>query len=300
MTADQATNQADWTISRLLSWTAEYLERVGVDDARLSAEVLLAHAAACRRIDLYARFDQGMGAEATAKFRELVKRAAGHEPIAYLVGQKEFFSLPFTVTSDVLIPRSETELLVECVIDHCVKRGLTEPKLLDLGTGSGCIAIAVATQNVGARVVATDVSPAALEVARGNAERHEVADRVTLVEADGLSLPGESVPDGGFDVLMSNPPYIAVDEVAGLDANVRDHEPRVALTDGGDGLSFYRMLAEGGRAVLADGGVVVVEVADGLAEPARRVFEEAGGFEHDGTWKDRVVGRERVLMFSAR
>lgn len=298
MSSRPATNETEWTIGRLVSWTTDYFSEHGVDDPRLSCEVLLAHACRCRRIDLYTRFDQVLDQQLRKKFRELVKRAAAHEPIAYLVGEKEFFSLPLTVTRDVLIPRSETETLVECVIDHCSKAGLTQPRLLDLGTGSGCVAIAVLKHIGGASVVATDVSKEALDVARINAERHGVLDRMTLVEADCLALPEEVEPEGGFDVLMSNPPYVAPDEMERLDVTVRCFEPRAALTDEKDGLSFYRSIAADGPGLLAAGGVVILEVADGQGPAVKELLEASGRFAHRGTKRDRVVGQERVFVFS--
>ncbi len=285
-------------MGRLLNWTSDYLTRRGIEDARLASEVLLAHATGCRRIDLYTRFERTVAGSQRDRFRDWVRRAAAGEPIAYIVEEKEFFSLPFRVTPDVLIPRPETEALVECVLDHCTRVGLSSPQLLDLGTGSGCIVVAVLTQLADARAVATDVSPAALDIARYNAERHRVSDRLALVEADRLALPGGVVPDGGFDVLMSNPPYVAVDGMDGLDTTVRDYEPAAALTDGGDGLSFYRSIAEDGPALLAAGGVVIVEVADGQAASAVKVVEETGKFAHRKTRTDRVVGQDRVVVFS--
>ncbi|MBI4717354.1 MAG: peptide chain release factor N(5)-glutamine methyltransferase [Planctomycetes bacterium] len=294
---------AEWSIARLLAWTTEYLTRQGIDDARLSTEVLLAHALGCRRIELYTRGDVVPPPEPLNRFRDWVRRAAAREPIAYLVGEKEFFSLPFAVTRDVLIPRPETELLVECVLDHCRSAGLASPTLLDLGTGSGCLAIAVLVHLKHARAIASDRSPAALLVARQNAERHGVAERLTLLEADGLTLPEGVIPPAGVDVLMSNPPYIAASAVAGLDPEVRDYEPRAALTDEADGLSFYRMIATAGARCLAAGGVVVVEVADGQAAAVHAILEGTGGageFVHRRTIRDRTVGSERVLMFGAR
>lgn len=290
--------QAEWTIGRLLKWTHGYLARHDVDEARLAAEVLLSRAAKCRRIDLYTRFDEPLGEAALDRFREWARRAAAKEPIAYLVEEKEFFSLSFRVTRDVLIPRPETELLVERVLDHCEKVGLSQPRLLDLGTGSGCVVVAVLSQLDGAGAVATDVSPAALEIARFNAKRHSVLDRLALVEADRLMLPEQVVPDGGFNVLMSNPPYVPADTMGGLDAAVRDHEPTAALTDGGDGLSFYRSVAADAPRMLAPEGAVFVEVGDGRAATVIATVEETGMLVHLKTWKDQVTGHERVLMFS--
>lgn len=306
MSAEPATPTspaAEWSIARLLGWTTDFLTRQGVEDPRLSTEVLLAHALRCRRIELYTRGHAVPPPEPLNRFREWVRRAAAREPIAYLVGEKEFFSLPFAVTRDVLIPRAETESLVECVLDHCRSAGLASPTLLDLGTGSGCLAIAVLVHLKEARAIASDRSPAALLVAGKNAERHGVAERLTLLEADGLTLPDGVIPPAGVDVLMSNPPYIAASALAGLDPEVREYEPRTALTDEADGLSFYRMIATAGARHLAAGGVVVVEIADGQAAAVRGILEGsngAGGFVHRRTIRDRTVGTERVLLFGAR
>lgn len=297
--SDTEASRTKWTIDRLLRWTRDYLDRHGVCEPRLAAEVLLSRAAGCARIELYTRFDQELDEARLKRFRGWVGRAAEHEPIAYLVEEKEFFSLPIRVTPEVLIPRPETELLVECVLDHCTKSSLAEPKLLDLGTGSGCIAVALLAQCAGAVAVGTDVSSAALEVARCNAERNGVMDRLTLVEADRLALPTGVVPQGGFDVLVSNPPYVAAEGMDQLDKSVREHEPRIALTDDQDGLSFYRSIATDGAALLSAQGVVVVEVGDGQAAVVVETVERPGELVHRGTWKDRVVGQPRVLMFSA-
>ncbi len=287
---------APWTLGRLLSWTADFLGRQGVDDPRLAAEVLLAHAANCRRIDLYARFERVLDAESLTRFRESVKRAGNHEPIAYLVGEKEFFSLRFHVTPDVLIPRAETEELVACVIDLCSQAGWESPRLWDLGTGSGCIAIAVLSQLANATCLATDASPAALEITRRNADRHKVADRMAVEEANGLSLPEALKPEGGFHVLMCNPPYIPAAQIATLDRAVRDFEPRGALTDEADGLSFYRAIADESSRFLADAGYVAVEIGDGTAAAVTQIMTSKG-FGHVQTRKDRTVGKERVLVF---
>ena len=300
MNSSATVEEIPWTIGRLLSWTSDHFGRHQVVDARLASEVLLAHAAQCRRIELYTRFDSILEPERVECFRGWVRRASAHEPIAYLVGQKEFFSLSFKVTPDVLIPRAETETLVECVLDHCGKAGLTHPQLLDLGTGAGCLAIAALVHLPAATAVATDVSAAALEVARFNATRHSVADRLTLVEADRLALPAEVVPQDGFDILMCNPPYIPVSAMDKLDAAVRDYEPSLALTDGAEGLSFYRTIAADGPSLLAPDAMVFVEIGDGQAQAVVEVMTAAGNFEHRQTRKDRVVGQERVLAFSMK
>ena len=290
------TDDAPWTIGRLVTWTAGHLTRAGVADARLGTELLLAKAIECRRIDLYTRFDQVPETAALDAFRAFVKRAAMREPIAYIIGEREFFSLPFRVTRDVLIPRPETETLVERALDHCKTRALAAPTILDVGTGSGCIAVALLVQLSEARCVASDVSEAALAITAENASRNGVSERIQLVEADRFHLPAEALPPGGFDILVCNPPYIAAGAIAGLDPEVREYEPRGALTDEGDGLSFYRdMATEAGR-LLAPGGAVFVEVADDCAGDVRAVMT-TGGWKQTLTVKDRVVGKERVLGF---
>ncbi|MFQ5591799.1 MAG: peptide chain release factor N(5)-glutamine methyltransferase [Phycisphaerae bacterium] len=297
MQSEGSAAETEWTIGRLLRWTADYLGRQGIEDARLATEVLLAHAAECRRIDLYTRFEETLHRPQLDLFRGWVRRAAANEPIAYVVGEKEFFSLAFSVTPDVLIPRPETETLVEAALDHCTEEQLTRPRLLDVGTGSGCIAIALLAQLADATAVATDVSNAALEVAKRNAERHGVLERFTTVEATGLTLPPDIIPAGGFNLVVCNPPYVPREEVSTLDASVRGHEPMGALTDDADGLSLYRELAAHAPSILTSSGVVVVEVGEGQASAAVETMTTPGLLVHRETRKDRVVGRERVLVF---
>jgi len=293
---DTHTTEA-WTVARLLAWTSEYLAQAQVDEPRLSTELLLAHALGWAKIDLYARFDHVPAETQRTAFRELIRQAAEHQPIAYLIGRKEFYSLSFEVTPDVLIPRPETETLVERVIDHCRAGAAPEVNFLDLGTGSGCIAVAVLSQVPTARAVASDVSPAALAVARGNADRHGVSDRLACVEADALALPSECVPEGGFDLIASNPPYIADEDLPALPDSVRRFEPRIALTAGPDGLAFYRVLQGSAAEILKPGGSLFVEIGAGAAGEVRRILESENRFRHTGTWRDHIEGHERTLQF---
>ena len=295
MSSAPSVRESEWTIGRLLNWTTDYLARHEVEDARLAAEVLIAGAAECRRIDLYTRFEKPLEEPRLGKLREWVKRAARHEPIAYLVAEKEFFSLRFAVTPDVLIPRPETETLVEWVIDHC--RAVAAPRLLDIGTGSGCIVIACLANMPAAVAVASDVCEPAIALARTNAERHGVLDRLTLVRADRLKLP-DDVAVSGFDVVMSNPPYVAAAEIDQLAPGVRDFEPRSALTDEGDGLSFYRDIGDSGASLLRPDGRVFVEIGDGQLESVKQAVTERGKLSYLGARKDRVTGRERVLALA--
>ena len=298
MSVETPVNEAEWTIGRLLTWTSDYLAGNGVEEARLASEVLLAHALECRRIDLYARFSEFADDAPLVRFRELVRRAVSLEPIAYLVGSKEFFSLSFVVTGDVLIPRPETETLVEVVLDLCKQAGWSQPRILDVGTGSGCICVTLLKNLKNAVAVGTDVSLDALEVARGNAERHGVADRMTLVEADRLALPEDAAPAGGFHVVVSNPPYVPKAEVETLPPTVRDYEPMAALCDGEDGLSFYRSLSAGALRILTPDGLMALEVGDDQAPAVIETVLNAGRWSHQATVKDRVVGQDRVIVFA--
>lgn len=285
-----------WTIGRLLDWTRQHLAEKDVDQPRLCAELLLAHALGCKKIDLYTRFEHVPDEQQRAALRDLVRQAAKRVPIAYLTGKKEFFSLDFEVTPAVLIPRPETELLVEEVISYCRPGNRQSWNILELGTGSGCIAVAAARYVTNARLVASDISAEALAVAGRNVERHGVADRVKLIEADGLELPAEVIPDGGFDMIVSNPPYVSTEQVELLEPEVARYEPRVALVAGAEGLVFYRLLAGGGAKLLWPGGAVLVEVGCGQHEQVARIFAESERFELVKVRTD-LAGIERLMHF---
>lgn len=279
----------------MLAWTRDHFESHQVDEPRLAAELLLAEALGCRRIELYARIDREPTPEQRLAFRESVRAAAEHYPIAYLIGHKEFYSLDFKVTPDVLIPRPETELLVERALTWCRENPRERFDILDVGTGTGCIAVTVAKREKAAHVIATDLSEPALAVARENVARHGVADRVQCVAADLLDLPPERVPVGGFDVIISNPPYIGECERATLPRNVVEYEPASALFSGEDGLEALRGLAAGVRGKLRAGGLVLVEVGHMQAAAVTEFFA-AAGLEAAGRFKD-LQGIDRALGF---
>jgi len=279
-----------------LDWTRQHLAEKDVDQPRLCAELLLAHALGCKKIDLYTRFEHVPDQQQRAALRDLVRQAARRVPIAYLTGKKEFFSLDFEVTPAVLIPRPETELLVEEVISYCRPGNRQSWNILELGTGSGCIAVAAARYVTNARLVASDISAEALAVAGRNVERHGLADRVKLIEADGLELPAEVIPDGGFDMIVSNPPYVSTEQVELLEPGVGRYEPRVALVAGAEGLVFYRLLAGSGAKLLWPGGAVLVEVGCGQHEQVARIFAESERFELVRVRAD-LAGIERLMHF---
>jgi release factor glutamine methyltransferase len=289
-----STEQQEWTIGGLLDWTAQYLATKDSEYPRLDAEVLLAHALGCKRIDLYTRFEERASAEARQRFRELVRRRVEGCPVAYLVGRKEFFSLPFEVTPAVLIPRPETEYVVlECLR---LAREMAEPRVLDIGTGSGNIAVAVAHQHQGAKVTAVDVSSDALAVAERNALRHGVAGRIRFLCGE-LFGP---VPAGElFDFVLSNPPYIAHEDMDQLPAGVRHYEPHVALDGGPGGFMVFDRLLAAAKNYLVPGGYLILEIGSPQHEPARQRFAAHPEYElaetiYDGSRHPRVLRARRI------
>lgn len=282
-----------WTIGRLLQWTADFLKRHGSESPRLDAEVLLAESLGCKRIELYTRFDEEPKEEVRAAFRELVKRRSEGSPVAYLVGRREFYSLAFRVTSDVLIPRPETEFLVVTLIDLAKTRGAAT--ICDIGTGSGIIAVTAAKHLPQAKVTAVDISPAALAVARGNAELHGVAGRIEFVESDLFSnLPAEQ----RFDFVASNPPYVSEAEMEAIAPGVRDYEPRQALLAGQRGTEVIEAIVTQAAERLNPGGHVLVEVSPMIHDAVLGLLEADGRFEPGPTVKDldrhpRVVQARR-------
>jgi release factor glutamine methyltransferase len=280
-----------WTVRRLLEWTEDFLRKKGVEAARLEAQILLAHALGCKKIDLYVRHEEEPPEDPRTAFREMIKKRAEGMPVAYLVGYREFYSLEFAVSPAVLIPRPDTETLVLEAVQRL--KPLAAPRVLDLGTGSGAIAVVIAKEHRTAQVVAVDVSPAALAVAAGNAQKHGVAERITFLEGD---LFG---PVGGqtFDLVVSNPPYIADAEFPSLDVGVRDFEPRTALAGGRDGLDFYRRIAADAAGFLAPGGTVMVEIGVTQGAEVRELF--AANLDPGPVFKDRA-GRPRVVAAARR
>jgi release factor glutamine methyltransferase len=326
-----------WTIGRLLSWTVEYLGRHGAENPRLDAEVLLAEARGCRRIDLYAAYSEPAGDEVRMAFRELVRRRAAGTPVAYLVGWREFYALEFIVTPDVLIPRPETELLVVALLDQVKQRGASEvvrgsrdpaqepteglmpgdsgrpavdtvarsgdrpqlesgdqPQLeiADVGTGSGALAVCAAKYVPSSHVTAIDVSPAALEVARRNAQRHGVAERIDFVESDLFANVGSAAM---FDCIVSNPPYVSTQEMAELSPDVREQEPHVALHAGARGTEVVARLIEAAKTRLRPGGVLLVEVSPMIAAEVEQLVRSESEFELQPTLRD-LAGHPRVVQ----
>jgi len=283
--------ETQWHVLNLLNWTRGYLSRAGLDSPRLSAELLLAHCMRCDRIDLYTRHDYQPTDVELGEFRRLVLRAAAHEPVAYLIGRKEFYSLPFRVTQDVLIPRPETELLAGEAISHL--RSLGRPGTMwDVCTGCGAVAVAVAWQLEDISVLATDVSAAAIAVAEQNAKANGVGGRVRFVRADLLDLTEDQAAPKTFDIITANPPYVADDDEVAEEVR---YEPAVALRAGEDGLDFIRRIVAGAPAFLAAGGVLAMEFGCGQADAVRDLLVAGGRFEEPRILRDHQ-NIERVAL----
>lgn len=278
-----------WTTLKVLEWTTDRFGRAAIPSPRLEAQVLLAHVLACDRVRLYTNFDQPLGEAELAAYRRLIQRRLDGEPVAYLVNEQEFWSLPFHVDAGVLIPRRDTETVIEVILDRIEDR--TRPlRIVDIATGSGAIAVTLARELPAAQVVATDLSEAAVRIAARNAARNGVGDRVEVRMGDLLApVAGEQA---GFDIVVSNPPYIPSADIAGLSRDVRC-EPRQALDGGADGLDFMRRILgvsaaapEGSNAgdtsaaqLLRPDGLLVLEHGFDQAERVAGLIASTGAFE---------------------
>jgi release factor glutamine methyltransferase len=287
--ADQPPDR--WTVQAVLDWTTGHLTRNGSSTPRLDTEILLAQARDCRRIELYTHYDTELTAEQRQVMRDLVKRRAAAEPVAYLVGFREFFGLNFQVTPQTLIPRPDTETLVVEALD--LARNLPHPpQVLDLGTGSGCIVVALATQQPSAQLVAVDICNGALEVARRNATVHDVAGRIDFRVGD-LFEPLES--GRRFDMIVSNPPYVTHAELDELPADVRDHEPLQALDGGDDGLDIVRRIIDAAPNHLAADGTLLCEISPEQAQCVCQLVADNQSYLEPRIAND-LAGRPRVII----
>jgi len=283
--------EGQWTVLKVLQWTTEYFRDKGFEQPRADAEVLLAHTLGMGRVQLYLNHDKPLSPEELARFRGFIRRRASYEPAQYIIGKMEFWSLDFEVTPSVLIPRPETEVLVEKALEIS---GDKPGFVLDLGTGSGAIAVALAHERRGIRVIAADKSKAAIEIARRNAERNTVADRVFFVVTD-LFNAFESRPL--FDLIVSNPPYVSDAELLDLAPEIANYEPRSALRGGGrSGLAVIQKILEGFHAHLKPNGSLLVEIGRGQAEILEQgiLADWTGRFE----FIEDYSGIRRVLHIS--
>jgi release factor glutamine methyltransferase len=285
-----AAEQDVWTVRRILEWTTGFLRQKGIESPRLEAEILLAHARGCPRIRLYTDFNTPLSDTERATMRDLVTRRSRREPIAYLVGHREFYGRSFDVTPAVLIPRPETETL----IDVCLELIPTDrpAQLIEVGIGSGCIAVTLARQRPLCQLTATDISSAALQIAARNAARHEVAARITLLEGNALQplLPNSSL----FDGIVSNPPYVTDGERGQLQPEIDLHEPALALYAGPDGLDVVRSILTHAPSLLKPGAFIALELDPQQCSLVSSLLQHAG-FDHIRVHQD-AAGRDRIVQ----
>jgi len=293
---DETMSDKIWRVVDLLNWTSGYFEQHGIPNPRLDAEVLLGHLLEKSRLQLYLDFEMPIFAEHLTPFRELIKKRAAHVPVSYLTNRKEFMSLEFYVDERVLIPRPETEQLVEMILTAGTA---TPQRLLELGTGSGVIATSLALHYPECNIIATDISDAALAVAQRNAETHACTARIKFLSGD-LFEPIESIADdtdAHFDWIVCNPPYIKKTERDSLSPDVRDYEPEIALFAGDDGLLVIRRLIAEAPAYLAPRGQLVLEIGDTQADPVRGLFEADPAYTTYKLVQD-YAGKERIVLAS--
>jgi release factor glutamine methyltransferase len=291
----------EWTIGRLLAWVTDYFKTHQIDSPRSTAEMLLAHALDQPRIDLYLEFDKPLNRDELADFKSLMKRRLSGEPVAYIVGCKGFWTLDLTVTRDVLIPRPETECLVEAaltVLNGRVPAGDTDAPetVLDLGTGSGAVVIALATERPATDCYASDISVPAVRLARRNARATGLKDRVRFFA--GSWFQPISPRKSAFHLIVSNPPYIRSGDLANLQREIRGFEPVIALDGSDDGLGCLRRIIQGASDHLASGGHLMLEIGYDQKNDVQRIIESCGRYEHirfirDFQGHDRVVSMQK-------
>ena len=282
-----------WTIQKLLKWVTQYLADKGIDSPRLSAELLLSDILGLKRIELYTHHDKHVAKKELDKLHDLVKRAGQNEPIAYLVGKTEFYSMELLVSPACLIPRPETELLVQRAVEFLRTRSDVQ-LVCDLCTGCGCIASAIAKNFPNARIIATDISDSALAVAALNVEKHQLQDKVTLLAGDLFEPLIPQLDTGKFDLIVSNPPYVTAAEYEKLAQNVKDYEPRLALFAGVDGLVLYRRILERVDDFLKPDAALIMEIGYAQGPALKELLEKTGIFadikiEKDLSNNDRIV-----------
>jgi release factor glutamine methyltransferase len=284
--------EGPWTILKIIQWTTQFFSSRGIGQPRADAEVLLAHVLGLERIQLYLNYDQPLKPEELAAYRQAIQRRAAREPVQYITGHQEFWSMELEVSPAVLIPRPETEILVERALAVLAQTAGEAPLIWDVGTGSGAIAIALAYEIPTLRAIASDLSPAALAVARRNSVRHGVAQRIHLVAMDLFSGLGSARKC--FDLIVSNPPYIANSEMRGLAPEIVNAEPCTALIGGPQGLTILRGLLEGAWGLLKPGASLLMEIGHHQAALLAAELETNSHYD-DVTFINDYAGIARVL-----
>lgn len=283
-----------WTIKSLLDWTTEYFSKYGIEWPHLEAEILLAHVMKVPRINLYIKFADNVGDDILADFKKLIIRRSKREPLAYITGFQPFMGLDFIITPDVLVPRPETEILIQTILDIVNPKSQLpksqQYKIFDIGTGSGAIAISLAKYIDQSTVVGIDISEKAVEIAKQNAQKHGMSDRCNFVVGDLFGGVNEK-----FDIIVSNPPYIPTSEIEKLQPEISKYEPRSALDGGEDGLDYYRKISASAKNYINDDGKLIFEIGFGQADNVKDIISQ-NGFELLKAIKD-YSGIERVIAF---
>lgn len=256
------------TVLEALNGASDYLQNKGIKSSRLNAELLLSHILNCKRLELYLSFDRPLQKSETDSYRELLKRRSGFEPLQYIIGKVEFYGLDFEVNKSVLIPRPETELLVEAIIES-VKND-ESINIIDIGCGSGNISIALAKNIPSCRVIGLDINEEAIETSKRNAKLNGVESQLIFMKKNILN--GIEISDNRFDVAVSNPPYVSVEDFVNLDLELRLYEPKIALTDDSDGLSFYRKISSFSKTLLKSNGKIFFEIGAGQSGAVKKIL----------------------------
>jgi release factor glutamine methyltransferase len=277
--------------SALLRGT-EFLRDAGIDSAQIDAEVLLGQALGIEKTQLYSALDEPLRAGDRSQFQEMLERRMRREPVAYITGRKEFWSLDFVVTPEVLIPRPETELLVEVALDRLKSAASGTPIILDLGTGSGNIAVCLAKERLEANILAVDTASSALAVAGINSRRHGVSERIDLIQGDLFAALGAE--KSLFDLIVSNPPYIRTGELSLLAPEINRWEPMTALDGGRDGIECYRRIIGLAHEYLAPGSSIVLEIGADMVPVVTELFARSGSYEPASVYQD-YAGKDRVI-----
>lgn len=293
-------SEAEWTILALLKWATGYFTSHGIDSPRATAEILLATLLKLKRIDLYLRYDQPLLKSELSGFKLLIKRRVNREPVAYIIGNKEFWSLDLEVNPNVLIPRPDTETLVEAALSHLGHVDSSPNftgQVLEIGTGSGAVVLALASERPSYRYVATDISLKAIDIARRNASRHQLASVVQFVAGNWLDPFSPNKPV--FDMILSNPPYIPTEDIPGLQPEVYHHEPLLALDGRSDGLHALRQIIYSAHPLLKPRGVLLLEMGFNQKDAVIRMIQHCGHYHPFQIIKD-YAGHDRIVVMHKR
>ncbi|MBW1893293.1 MAG: peptide chain release factor N(5)-glutamine methyltransferase [Deltaproteobacteria bacterium] len=292
------TLKPEWTILKLIQWTTSYFTSRQVENPRVAAEILLAHTLGIKRVDLYIQFDQPLSENELAGFKGLIKRRAQKEPVAYITGSKEFWSIDFKVTPDVLIPRPDTECLVETALEYLSGKPNSPPKkIFEPGTGSGAIIIALCSEHPEHTFFASDLSLKATETAKTNANKCNLKKTVRFFSGDWLA-PLNHIT-GRFDLIISNPPYIPTDVIKTLQPEICEYEPRLALDGDKDGLSALRHLIMSAHSFLKPGGCLILEIGHDQKNHIKKIITDCGNYA-DIFFRKDYGGNYRVVQMNKK